>query len=347
MEKTPNIFIDSNIFFNTYPFERNSFNESLLFLANSSHIKLYISNIVYGELIENYKKNLQLNIDSLIRSKKKIEKIINEDITTNQKPIEKYIEDYTSYLDSLIYKRIINKINYDKDLFDEIVHRSIKKIKPFSDNREEFRDCVTWLTYRDYIIKNNLKNCYFLTNDIKDFYNDNKDDLHTHLKQELPDLKIYKSTEELFLNVEYFSKVKAEEDLVAWSATHLDNKKLLDIIPKDLGFDIESICQSYINNTNPNEILNNNVRGEFEFVGITYFEIGNKSFVVVRDFCYITCTITMKVKTLLKQNVYNERDTLIKNDIFLTLKGILNFTIKPEEDAKFVTIKDLEILDKS
>ena len=45
--------------------------------------------------------------------------------------------------------------------------------------------------------------------------------------------------------------------------------------------------------------------------------------------------------------MYNEKDKLIKNDVFLSLKGILNFTKKPEEDAKFVSIENLIILKKA
>lgn len=96
MNNTPHIFLDSNIFY-TDPFQNNSFNAALINLSNSSNLKLYISDVVYEESIENYRKNLAEKFNNFNKATEAINKL-----SFNKNKIE--IASYDDLIPTLIEK---------------------------------------------------------------------------------------------------------------------------------------------------------------------------------------------------------------------------------------------------
>jgi predicted nucleic acid-binding protein len=340
MSNIPNIFIDTNIFF-TDPFEKNRFNSSLISLANSSRINLFISDVVYSELTENYKDTLKEKLNNLNKSIETLNKIIDVELNIDLKTVDAYYDDFISYLDSLI-PGLIEQIEFDRDDLDEVIYRSIKEIKPFSRNKQEFRDCIIWLTYKKHIQDNNLSNCYFLTANIRDFYDDKAKDLHPQLKAELPQLSVFKSAKELLLNVGSLNKMMVEDELEIWCAININERRIEQFAFEELKNDLNDGISSCIKEYNPNLLFNEKVIGEFEPSFFEEILISNPTFKIIHDFSLVTCSFETEIPTLL--NKYeNSIGQYISIEYILNVKGVLNFTIRQNENAEFADIENVEI----
>lgn len=177
-----NIFLDSNILYSD-PLMQKGKNKVLFDKINRIGGKIFICDVVYKEVLNNYKKQLnEINL-AIKKIKSKMDKlkydsdaISNIDIASKINEIKKAFEEYNS-------QRKIIILPIDNEILPEVVDRSIKRKKPFSENKQEFRDCIIWLTYARKIENDNLDNCIFITKNTSDFC-DNKGNLHKDLLED-------------------------------------------------------------------------------------------------------------------------------------------------------------------
>ncbi len=74
---------------------------------------------------------------------------------------------------------------YKNDYFKEVINRAINHIKPCSENKEELRDTIIWLTVLDIAKIDPERIIGFISGNIKDFASKDKKTLHSRLNTDL------------------------------------------------------------------------------------------------------------------------------------------------------------------
>ncbi|WP_039245743.1 PIN domain-containing protein [Clostridium novyi] len=196
-----NIFLDSNIFFGD-PYFSQGLNRILLSKINKFQGKIYISDIVVKEVKNNYKKRLE-EINNKIKRLNKDLKCVPNSYDVNLIEGEQELEKMEEHFLNSINENKIVILETDNNLLPEVINRSINRIKPFTEKKQEFRDCLIWLTYVNEVEINKLDNCFFITNNISDFcIKDKNKEIHVHndLKKDTNKIKIHSSIYEFLKN---------------------------------------------------------------------------------------------------------------------------------------------------
>lgn len=239
------VFIDSNILYDD-PFFKSIPSKILLKAVNDGAISICISSVVLEESKKNY-------IELLEQSKIDFQKTCS---ALNKLGVKKdgfipladpeFIWD-TFYSELINHNKII-KLQYDNNWLPELVRRAIYRIKPFKKNGQEFRDCLIWLTYSNFV-NSDKDNCSYslITNNITDFTDDkDKNCLHEQLQKDVKkNVKIYNSIKH-FLNSE-------SENIGDYSDYELGEKikekispqTLLDIIEDQFIDNVVVLCNDF------------------------------------------------------------------------------------------------------
>jgi len=340
MESIPNIFLDSNIF-HSDPFQKNRFNSALINLANSSQINLFITDVVYLESINNFKELISEKLGVFNKALTSLNNLTDLDHKFEVKSAIEYINEFKSYLDSLT-SSVIQVITFNPDDISEVVSRSISQTKPFSKNKQEFRDCIIWLTIKRFITENNLIDCYLLSANTKDFYDDAGVNLHPILKDDIPNLILCKSAKELILKVENLNKFIVEEELNIWSYLNITEDVIKKIMLEDINKELTYRIEFEIKNKYEEELLKN---VKIDKIQISFFEnivIKSKAYKVIQDFSFFSCHFELELPTLFS-NFEELIGDYISEEYVLQVSGKVHFTIRPNEQAQFNDIDEIEI----
>lgn len=248
------VFLDSNFCY-TDPFmQENLYNRILIELAEAGYIALCMSEVVRKEILNNFEKELRKHFEAIENNKNKLmQKYIRR---TDDSPFEwkLTVEDYLKKLDDrlteLEVNGIIDIIPYSNEILPELVERSIKRIKPFSESKLEFRDAIIWLSYVEFVKSRDLDRCYFITANTEDFYKNDK--LHPDLEKDSPAFVMYKNAQEFIQNSKEVKDLQKEhklemliEDLDYPNNPHA----ILAMLEQNHYFDkIYEYCSSYIFN---------------------------------------------------------------------------------------------------
>jgi predicted nucleic acid-binding protein len=202
------VFLDSNFCY-TDPFmQKNIHNRLLIELAEKEHITLYVSEVVRKEILNNFRKELDKYFGALKTNESKIIKLLREEDSSPiswKYTVEDYIEELDTFLAELEDKGIIQIVPYSNDMLPELVERSIKRIKPFTDKKLEFRDAIIWLSYVKFANEHKLDHCYLITKNTEDFLKNGE--LHPDLQKDSTAFTIYKDAQE------FIEKSKEVKDL--------------------------------------------------------------------------------------------------------------------------------------
>lgn len=196
MTELMNIFIDTCILHGDYFFHNKS-NRQLFDYMKEGLINIYMSDIVLKELRRHYELELERISIEIEKAKKdanrlkfniKVESIDIKDM------LVRFDENYTSLASSTNFKIL----HYSTDMLHGIVENAILKKTPFfTEKKSEFKDNLIWKTYSEFVEKNELDNCFFLTNNVTDFCDaDNYSSVHKNLLQDTQRFTIYKSATE-------------------------------------------------------------------------------------------------------------------------------------------------------
>lgn len=193
-----NIFIDTSVVY-TDPFWKRNFASEILNSAKDEKLTIYISDVVIRELRVNLKKQLNKEITSLKNSYLSIRKITLEENKSELPKLEDYLKEFDEFNTKLFENKNIIELKYSSEDFEEILERAIQRKKPFTDNRSELKDAVIWMTYSKFAKDNGLDNCYLLTNNVKDFCDNNdKNKLHSELAKDYDKFKVNLTLEEFY-----------------------------------------------------------------------------------------------------------------------------------------------------
>lgn len=207
-----NIFLDSNALYSD-PTMIKGHNRKFFEKINSINGNIYICDVVYKEIINNYKKQLNTIVLDISKSKSNLKKL-NIDIENINIDVEEKLNEIKSTIDKYIKDKKLIKLETDNSVLSEVIDRSINRKKPFSENKEEFRDCIIWLTYANAVENNDLDNCILITRNKSDFCN-KEGTLHDDLLSDTKRFKVYK---------DIYTFLKSESELI--------EKLEYDILPK-------------------------------------------------------------------------------------------------------------------
>jgi predicted nucleic acid-binding protein len=365
-----NIFLDTNVFYND-PFLLKGKKRILLMLAKYKEVKLYVSRVVYSELLRLHNEFLEKQVKDAKEAFSKLSPFLNNkrdrfDFDFN---LDDLMKDFNVIFDIFQIEEQLEIIEYDSDVLKEIVEIDMYKKSPFirrmentnkkgdkiSYYKKEIRDAIIWYSYRQYIEKNQLSNCYFISNNTKEFAspgnNDNSKNqpyaLHPGIG-ESHNLIAYRTVEEflfnqddrvkeLFVNLDLHSKILSEE-LFEKVVEELGSGYAEELINQYFEDEILSETYSFLSKRQPNEIhedyfmhgyVDPLMFGNIVGIRLNEVEIYGDSITVSVD-----ADVEMEVDIYLYNPVYDDKDEKFQN--------YATDLIKITENATFLLPVDIE-----
>lgn len=179
-----NIFLDTNVFWKD-PFLTKGKKAILLRLAKHDDVNIYINETVYQELFRGHKTFLEREFKSLSDSFNIIKPFLNSsrDQFFCEIELQNLFNDFHNHFSELANEKQLTCISYDSDVLKHLVDVDVYSKAPFikkqeivdkegkktTFNKKEIRDAIIWYSYKLFIQKNNLEDCYFITNNVKDY----------------------------------------------------------------------------------------------------------------------------------------------------------------------------------
>jgi len=213
------IVLDTNIFRQDLLMNSTHFN--LLFdYSEKTKSLIVVPEVVFEEVIELYKRELQDKIARLKAIQKNMRNLlVNGTIEENKVVIEEEAKKYTEHF--LKKLNIKETVMYKDSYLKELVRRATQRVKPCSENGEEFRDALLWLTVLDIARVDEAFEVVFISNDNRAFAEKNSG-LHSDLQRELDREKLvvrYYDSIQAFIKahgtrIEFITKTWIEENLV-------------------------------------------------------------------------------------------------------------------------------------
>lgn len=302
-----NIFLDSNILYSD-PLMQKGKNKVLFDKINRIGGKIFICDVVYKEVLNNYKKQLnEINLE-IKKIKSKMDKlkydsdtISNIDIEFEIDEIQKVFEEYNTQ-----GKLIILPI--DNEILPEVVDRSIKRKKPFSENKQEFRDCIIWLTYARKIENDNLDNCIFITKNTSDFC-DNNGNLHKDLLEDTEKFRFHSDAYQFLENEsELISEIELNEITEIFkhytiSENEFNRREVFEEIRRSIYNYFINLSEDHIADLYEGMYIN-----YIELDGIDIQSITKKSSDIDINDLTITEFGDIEIETAVELRVYNEEE---------------------------------------
>lgn len=303
-----NIFIDTTCTFQD-PFFKNINNRILFNLLDEFGGCIYISNVVLEETKVKLKKNIEETLSGIQKNINDYNKISLNNIELNiDYNIEKYINELDNFYNELSDEGKLEILEYKNEILPKVIDRAINRIKPFSEGKDEFRDAVIWLTYSEYINEEELEECYFITNNTKDYYDKDSKDLHDDLKADCKNIKLVKSSKELIklicsknsIDKEHVGNIVILEEWI--KSNKVNENLLLDVFNEEFNDKIYQFILEFLLNgnipMNTRELVDHYELDTFYIKGIE-----DISYEIIEEEIYITGI--MKVKVEADRKLYN------------------------------------------
>ncbi|MDN4524401.1 PIN domain-containing protein [Fictibacillus fluitans] len=359
-----NIFLDTNVFFND-PYLTKGKKPILLRLAKHKDVKLFINQTVYSEVLRKHKVFTDQELKTAVEALSKIKHLFDpkrENVKIDVK-IEDIVDDVISHFETLELEEQLKIIPYDVDVLKDVVEMDMYEKEPFIKRlkltnkkeevvpykKKEVRDSIIWYTYKRYIEKNNLENCFFISHNTKDFgafgagntpkgqpytlhenlsdssniiaYRDINDFLSNNAV-EIKELFKDKQLHERILSDDFAEQI--EEELKGGLATVLVEKHLIE--------QITQYTESYLSDTLPEEIHDDYYMGGY--VEPTYFsDIDNVELIEVMTYGGdISVAVSLEIDVDIDINLYNpaHNDRIDKHQYYATDR------VKIEESVIFL-----------
>jgi PIN domain len=246
------VFLDADVLYHD-PFLNSIHGSELLSMAESGKLTLHMSSVVYEEILNNYQKELEKYFGEIKKAVHNLEKynLLTDDVEQEvviKHDIKYHLENLRQFYLNLIDYGVLNIIDYDNSFLPELVKRSLKRIKPFTEAKQEFRDGITWLSYVKYASDHGLEKCHFITNNKNDYCE--KGELHPDLKRDSDKFLLYSSIREFVTNSEELSLLKQNLELERWvEEEEIDAGTVCAIIERHAFNQLHSECIFYVENT--------------------------------------------------------------------------------------------------
>jgi len=245
---------------------------------------LLMPDIVYKELPVIFAKRLKEEFEKYSSYAKQIKSQIHNAFEIA--PLDIGIETrlFIENIDA-IYSRYNSKykIGHDLEMLEETVRRAIYKIKPCSEEREEFRDTLVWLTVINAALQQEENNIVFISSNTKDFCKPNGE-LHEHLIEDLRQRDIvvhfYKSLDDFIK--EHAKMIEGiDRDRVMRITEQVNTEvKLLKILEKRYMTYFEHVLERKYDYVQDVELLDRNI----ELDDFHVYEMKDDTYLLVVDF---------------------------------------------------------------
>ncbi|MCG7501760.1 PIN domain-containing protein [Tenacibaculum sp. Mcav3-52] len=344
-----NIFLDTNILFEDYFFEKKS-QKNILKYAKEGLIHLYMSEIVKLELRRQFIQELEVinkGLKKVIKSSERL-KITEEVKLINVENQLKKFDDFYKELDSGVDNFRILK--YNNDFLPDIVDRAIYRKKPFAEEKTELKDALIWKTYSHFVEKLELEDCILLTNNSNDFCSKkDKSKIHTDLLKDTDKFSVMSSAFR-FLNEK--SKIIESPDYkfsIYASSLDIDDEFANELLKVNFSDQIEKEIDKRLESINPFEILDNEywndgyVSGfEKEILGcsdVEYEVIGEKA--LISGKVQVGCEAEFYEYNSMREK--GEDSFSFLGEHYLTFELYFNFDLEEDKECSDFEITDIEI----
>ena len=347
-----NIFIDTCILY-TDPFWKENFTSQLLDISKDGRVKIYLSEVVLKELRHNFQKNIDKELYDLRKSNSTLQKNLRRFRSLELPDKNECLADFDRFYQEIQTYNKVEILKCKDEFLPKVLDMAITRIKPFTEKKTELKDALIWLTYSEFVNKNNLTDCFFLTENCNDFCDidklkQKKYELHPDLKKDCDRFKIHISIVDFYKsNSEWLDKPK--NDFKEWIKNEeIDYLYVFDLLWENKTDKISSEIQNEIDRLDPNKFFENGhlvtMGGYLEVDDIEWYECKDVEIDIVGDYAIITGTIIVYAE--LKAYGYNSvRDSDDDKYPYLGDKGIevdMTFTFTIEKDGK---PENFEIID--
>lgn len=344
------VFLDANILYKD-PFLTKPYPKKLLEYAKHKLIKIYISKIVKEEMINNYKKQLQVYFSKMKSEEKKLNELLLKKELNSKFDINEEFKIYCDFFDELENNKTIQILDYNNNLLPILIDRAINKKKPFRDKKSEFRDATIWLSIIDFINNENNKNeeYSFITENTEDFFDNEKKELHSDLKKDNNKIKVFSNIENFFAdfdkNKKVLTKYKTSSALdYLKSSIHVND--LINIFSNEFLDEFILLFEDWLEVLDPLEINDNyhnsylSFANEILFSSLNHFNIDTDIF---SESLIINGNLEIQGKVNI--NRYNknikQQDTL--NTEMIKLTTDFSFNLNLNKQVKNINFKNIII----
>ncbi|MFK4254632.1 PIN domain-containing protein, partial [Streptomyces angustmyceticus] len=271
--------MDTNLIYRD-PFLTKGKNALLLQLAKHEDVKLYINDVVYKEMLRGHKAFIEEQLNKMSQAYNMVSRyLITPSIAIDtEKELELMINCVEEFYVKLEAENQLDWVPYDIDLLPLIVELDMNEKPPFivkskgsKHARKEIRDAIIWNTYKLFIQKQQLENCFFITNNTKDFGAPDANQspaehpypLHPDLIDDV-NIVAYKNTNDFFAhNEEIINTLFKDEnlhikmlyeDFLPHIEIELRNGLLTELITKNFVNSIKVDVEAYFNEISPRDI---------------------------------------------------------------------------------------------
>lgn len=240
------IILDTNIVFRDFRFLSPASRTLLSGMAKANH-SLFVPKVIFDEIINKY-------VEGVGELLGKAKRLGFSGLTTDDNVVDDVTQARSSYTEFLAgeLKSVGAKfLDYPTTSHEELVGRALKRRKPFrSTDTGGYRDALIWETIKILACQNPKESIAFISDNPKDFSDDNKKSLHPHLLDELTALGDDASNVLLFGSLDDFvsenilpvleliEKVQAELEAETYEHLNLKTVVLEDLpdLVKFMGF---------------------------------------------------------------------------------------------------------------
>lgn len=249
------IFFDTNIVFNDFHFEGIDLNK-LISLNEYSEYEVKITELNFKEIVKKYKDAITPVIKSLNATRSDIKKYqLDNYFPLSEEALVKkdIVTDYEEFLREILEDNDIEIVSsYLPESMSSIVNKYFSNEKPFDANKNSFPDAIIWETIKAYSKKVSPDDyIYFISNNTKDFANNEKIAFDVTLQREIPNSTFIKSLEDFF-NLQ-------EIQLTAITNFSEFSESLQNTIEKTFKDYVEIEFQDYLSS----HLLNHNFEGTY------------------------------------------------------------------------------------
>ncbi|BFP41572.1 hypothetical protein FGF1_24170 [Flavobacteriaceae bacterium GF1] len=348
-ESIVNIFIDSTALFSD-PFWKQNFSRVLLDLqSKTSDIRIFISSVVLEETENNFKKRIKSLHDRISNAIRGLNSLVESDdsIEIEIPSPEAYLESFQDFYRVSFSKGIFIEVPLNNQILPEVISRAVKRKDPFftdikGKKKQEFRDAIIWLSYTDYIRLNGLSNCFFISANKTEFWDEENSNLHPDLFGDCTNIKIYETLRELILNEEEILRIKGKKEFEEWIENQDFNH---DKISSYLLMVWESFIKKLIGSidfSKPHKYFDDEKISWFElFLFDKNFEIKNYDIITIQDSAYIDVDLVVNSSSKIYKMEFF--DSEIKKVLPITYVNKLNcnliLEVRKEEIIKIKNVK--------
>ncbi|MDQ0186294.1 PIN domain-containing protein [Cytobacillus kochii] len=339
-----NIFLDSNAFYKD-PFLIKGKNRILLSLAKHDDVKIYINDTVYEEIFRAHKNLLEKEINIISESFAKINTFLEIAMQKFEIDVDLdvVLQDFFSRFVELQDAEQMEIIPYDGDVLKYIVEIDMYGKAPFIKKTEmknnkdqkititkkEIRDAIIWYSYHVYIKKNKLDDCYFISNNTREFGDDEakknpgEQPYNFHPKISNNNLIAYKTVHDFLVHNDEKVKdlfyelhsIKLSEKLFDKLYEELNEGLAEELVTKLFTEEIISEAQQHLSDFQTNDIHDDYFMGGYVSPSI-YGQVNNIQLIEVDIYGgNITVAVNLEVEMDVEVYLYNPAHD-DKNDKF-------------------------------